>query len=623
MFLKWVIVFYNFFKILFIINILLTVGFSKSIDYSNEIEILYDLNENFNIKNLSLEKFEKIDSPALGYINGAVWSKLEINSSENKTKIFVNPRMNINIIDVYIFKDKELIHSFNLGNSRGTSKNSIYSKFSNFTIEMKNNSNYTIISKLKSRSTINVNWIETDQPTFIKFIMFDMIYWGIFFGLVISLIIYNLSIFKSLKDYSFLIYCFHGFFALIFQFATNGIFYQFNLYDNLKIFNSISWISSQFSVISILLFAILFFNTKIKMPKIHKILLFFIFVSLSMIALFIYSFFNVEIINTFRSFTKILSFSILFFVVFVAIIAIKEKIPGAIYYFIGHGIFLFTIIYQQFDGILNNSNLISIYIVSIGLLFDIIFLSLASSSKISILKSEKEKIEKLLITQSNFSSIGKTIGNLSHQWKIPVVQLSTLIMQIEATLWKSNNESKKDISFIISKMKNILEFMNDTIKNFNNFYLNSSKELNFIPSDEIKIVLDLLSAKSLYVSCEIIQKLDNSITIFGNKNAFANSCLTLIDNSLDIIKEKNIIAPKIEIILEENEDYVFLYIKDNAGGILITPIENIFEIFVSKKENSSGMGLAICKMLIETKLNGQIKAYNIDSGACFEIIIPK
>lgn len=168
MFLEWVIVFYNFFKILFIINILLTVGFSKSIDYSNEIEILYDLNENFNIKNLSLEKFEKIDSPALGYINGAVWSKLEINSSENKTKIFVNPRMNINIIDVYIFKDKELVHSFNLGNSRGTSKNSIYSKFSNFTIEMKNNSNYTIISKLKSRSTINVNWIETDHPTFIK-----------------------------------------------------------------------------------------------------------------------------------------------------------------------------------------------------------------------------------------------------------------------------------------------------------------------------------------------------------------------------------------------------------------------------------------------------------------------
>jgi len=64
-----------------------------------------------------------------------------------------------------------------------------------------------------------------------------------------------------------------------------------------------------------------------------------------------------------------------------------------------------------------------------------------------------------------------------------------------------------------------------------------------------------------------------------------------------------------------------LSICDNGGGIKINPNERVFETFVSDKEDGHGIGLAMCKVLVENKLQGNIKAFNQANGACFEIRI--
>lgn len=588
---------------------------------NKEIKILLDLNETYNMRNLPHEEFYSPEKLALGYVKGSVWSKLELHSKKNKNIILINPKININILDVYVFEDDVLIQSHNLGNYRTVSQNFTASKFSNISLELKENKKYTIISKLQSKSPIDATWFISYNNEFLLFIMYDTLFGGLLFGFVLSLIIYNISVYTSLKDSKYIAYSFHGLTTLLFQFSTNGVFYQFELYSNPIIFNSISWSLSQLSLMSILWFLILFFNTKKTMPLIHKFISILLVIIFLMLVLFIYSFFNVEIINSVRTFTKPFSLFILIFAFIVAIYGLKKRIEGSFYYFLGHGIFLFTIFYQQFGGVINQeTNLLSIYIVALGVLFDVTFLSLALGQRFKILKQNTEANQKLLVTQSGFSAIGRTIGNLSHQWKIPVSRMGSLLTQMEATLWKRDDKLKNELNEIIISMRESLNFMQNSISEFNNFYLNSNQKSRFNLSKEIENILNLLSAKIMYSDCSIEKNLDEKIELFALKNAFANVCLIIIDNALDIISQRKISHGKIVISISKENDKTVLTIEDNGGGIDIKPINKIFEIFISDKRNGNGMGLAMCKILVENNLEGTIDVFNNPNGTTFKIV---
>ncbi len=610
--------------------VFVTVSFSFELNefeghqnLNKHITIFYDANDQYTIQNLPKEQFETTDNLALGYVKGAIWSKLEFTSTSSAKILLINPKININTIDIYVFEENNLVKTHKLGNYRNIAQNSFSSKFTNFSLEMEPKKIYTIITKIKSKSPIDASWFISDTSTFLSFVMYDILFWGVFLGFIFSLIIYNLSVFISLKEYTYVAYAFHGLTALLFQFATNGIFYQFGLYDNPLIFNSVSWILAQLSIASILLFAVFFFNTKKTMPIIHAIILGLFLIVFGMIVLFLYSFFDVEIITIVRSITKPLSIFIILFVLLIAIIGVKKQMRGAWYYLLGHGIFLLAIVFQQFGGIINNeTSFISVYIVAIGILFDVVFLSLALGKNIKSLKYEKEKNEKLLISQSGFSAIGRTIGNLSHQWKIPVARLGSLITQIEAILWKRDDALKYELEEILTKMHSNLHFMQTSISEFNNFYLHSSQKMEFNLSNEIESIIDILGAKIMYTNATISKNLDRSIVIFGYKSAFANICLIIIDNALDILKQREITNGNITITLVQEGNSFKLIIEDNGGGISMEPITKIFDVFVSDKEDGNGMGLAMVQVLTNERICGKIEVRNSEKGALFEIKVP-
>lgn len=89
---------------------------------------------------------------------------------------------------------------------------------------------------------------------------------------------------------------------------------------------------------------------------------------------------------------------------------------------------------------------------------------------------------------------------------------------------------------------------------------------------------------------------------------------------------KNCIEEKVTKIFLSNQVYrntLQIIIKDNGKGIKDDDLPHIFERFyrsIEKKKNGSGIGLALCKEIIE-KHHGHIHAYN-DNGAVFEIFIP-
>ena len=103
-----------------------------------------------------------------------------------------------------------------------------------------------------------------------------------------------------------------------------------------------------------------------------------------------------------------------------------------------------------------------------------------------------------------------------------------------------------------------------------------------------------------------------------------NVMQNLIGNA---IKHCNLPQPEIQISSEEIDSAYLIKVKDNARGISENQLEEIFNIFRSIKTDDntqhSGVGLAICKNIIE-KHKGKISVESkVGVGSTFIIQIPK
>ena len=254
-----------------------------------------------------------------------------------------------------------------------------------------------------------------------------------------------------------------------------------------------------------------------------------------------------------------------------------------------------------------------IYILTIvTLLFEAIFIFLPLTKK---LKEEKIK-DKILQEQSKFAALGEMIAIIAHQWRQPLTQLNYNTIFLKK-LVKDENIKKE-----LENNEEIIHFMSDTIKNFEDFYKKSDNS-NFNPIISIEQVFKIVDNIIKLRDIKIIKEINSKIYIYGNSNSLAHVILSIIQNSLDAIKLREIQKPFIKITLIDSEKYILLSIEDNAGGIKETPLNKVFEPFTSKKKiPSTGIGLYMSKLIIEDKFNGKIIAENTKVGAKFTILLP-
>jgi len=236
---------------------------------------------------------------------------------------------------------------------------------------------------------------------------------------------------------------------------------------------------------------------------------------------------------------------------------------------------------------------------------------------ISMQDISKEMLkDKIMMQQAKFAALGEMIAIIAHQWRQPLAQLNFNCMYIRKKI--------KDPELIEETAKNeeIIQFMSETITNFENFYKHVDNTI-FNPLFSIKQTLVLLESSLKHYQIKLIQKNDSKMTIFGNSNSLSQVILSIIQNIIDIIKISEVKDPFIEITLEKSDKFVLLTITDNAGGIQGSLINDIFKPFHSNKNKlSTGIGLYMSKLIIENQFHGIINARNINNGAQFSIFLP-
>jgi len=232
---------------------------------------------------------------------------------------------------------------------------------------------------------------------------------------------------------------------------------------------------------------------------------------------------------------------------------------------------------------------------------------------------EKEKDQEFVIQQSKLAEIGEIFSSIAHQWKSPLVEITTIAQE---SFYSSNTSTKEDESYVKDIMTQV-DYMNKTINDFQNFIIPSNKKKVFDAKESFDSILQIINhnIKYNYIDMNIKVFENTNTNIYGYRNEFMQSALNIINNAKDELLKNDLKNRKINIEFYNKENKLFIIIQDNAGGIETSKLKKIFKPYYSTKKDGHGIGLYMAKVIIEDKMNGKIEVENINNGACFKMIL--
>ncbi len=239
-----------------------------------------------------------------------------------------------------------------------------------------------------------------------------------------------------------------------------------------------------------------------------------------------------------------------------------------------------------------------------------------------IISQQTKRIE----AQAKMAQMGDMISHISHQWRQPLSTISTAItslqLQKDLGILKDDYFSKTTDAIV----KNV-DYLGDTIRVFR----------DFLKEDKIKKKISMQSVLKMGLDISSSTLKDHHIKIYDNieykeqqmvnlvPGELIQVIINILNNAKDAIVEKGIKEGYVKIASKNKEKFVEISICDNGGGIPDDIIENIFDLYFTTKDKTkgTGLGLHMCKEIIENSMDGKIKAGNMEEGCCFYIQIPK
>ncbi|MGI4804863.1 MAG: sensor histidine kinase [Janthinobacterium lividum] len=390
----------NIFLIILIQLIVLVTNFNiyaKNINYKGgrlligkEIEVFEDRFNTYNLNNvLQSSKFQNNKQliPNFDISNSKFWIKFKVTNNYYQSNLFLEvDNALINICNLYTLKNNRLT----LLESFGTNK--IYNqrkyKYPDFIFDLNIPIDSTIsyVLEIKSNDQLLVP-ISLNSPQAIAELQNTKdIISGIHIGALLVMIFYNIFIYFSIRDKSYIFYVLYITFIGLTQITLTGYSYKYLFFNHPTIFKLCIVVAPSLAGISAVYFIKFFLNTKVLTPTLNKLL--YIIIFLYIIAL------SLRVVGQDQLSSRAIDITALFVAVIVYCIAIKLTMKNyrpAKFFLFAWSLFIVGLILF----VLRNLNILpdnsyTNYTMQVGTVLEVTLLSVALADKINIYKKEKE-----------------------------------------------------------------------------------------------------------------------------------------------------------------------------------------------------------------------------------------
>lgn len=231
--------------------------------------------------------------------------------------------------------------------------------------------------------------------------------------------------------------------------------------------------------------------------------------------------------------------------------------------------------------------------------------------------TELESTQKLLIRSEKLASIGRIAGEIAHEIKNPLMPIRICLDNTKEDI--EDGIYHGDMGMVDMAFESI-ERINYIVDSLRAFMGNKQVEnVQFAPIDLNKLLEQITSFNQRVLDdIRIETHLSQNPMILGNRFQLEQVFQNLIINARDAMPK----GGTLKISTYQHENTIVIQVEDTGKGIPKEVIENIFEPFISTKEDGNGLGLFISYGIIK-KHNGHIEVQStIGKGTIFTIHLP-
>ncbi|WOV87674.1 sensor histidine kinase [Sporosarcina oncorhynchi] len=622
---------------------------TQSIDVYSSLYLIKDLEKTMTIDGVAADENVSAFIPAeeleqkMGFFHTAKWLRFEVENDSDETEWLLELAFPL-IYEIRVYTKKELgLEELYVGGANYPfHTREIKHRHFIYKLDVPRGERKTYFIGVHSTGDLHPPIKLWNEAAFIEKTQQEFVILGVFYGMIIIMIFYNLFLFFSLRMKSYLYYVFVITCTLIGQMSINGMLFPY-LWPNSPTWNAMStpfWVS--LACVFILLFTRSFLETNRHIPGFKKFSCFLTLLNVLVIFALPFSLIlalNMMLFSTICTFTSVLT---------VAFISLKRGIRQARFFVAGWIVFLVGVLLTIFEraGLLPFM-VVTDYAGQTALVLEVALLSLALADKINILRDEKDKAEQKALESEALESANRELeklnenllvmgesrrnllANIAHELATPVTLFDSYIQALQEGIVSLDNAH---FTNLVADKINVLNRLINDLSDLSNLEAGQAS-MAFVDIDA-GIWLGQMIERFRFE----IEQLDRGFTSDCETGSLNNyQCKidrdrmhqvfsNLIRNAVKFTsKEKGMIS--VTAHLDEKHRLLVIQMKDNGIGIKEEDLSSIFERLYtdstgSANGNGRGLGLAIVREIIHAHQGRITVESEFGKGTIFSIALP-
>jgi signal transduction histidine kinase len=228
--------------------------------------------------------------------------------------------------------------------------------------------------------------------------------------------------------------------------------------------------------------------------------------------------------------------------------------------------------------------------------------------------------ERQLMEGEHARSMQELSASIAHEIRNPITAAKSLVQQMEEDPGAVQNVeyahvALEELSRVERSVSHLLRFARDEEMRV------STVRMADVVDSALETFRDRLERSGIALERHI----DADGEVVGDPEKLRRVVINLIGNAIDAIDESHTENGRIEVHLGENlaGSEVWLRIADNGPGVDELAVQKMFSPFYTSKEGGTGLGLPICKKLVDAH-GGTIEVDPANGGgAAFVVTLPR
>ncbi len=233
---------------------------------------------------------------------------------------------------------------------------------------------------------------------------------------------------------------------------------------------------------------------------------------------------------------------------------------------------------------------------------------------------EMQSLTERLVRQEKLATVGQISANIAHELRNPLGAIKQVVFYLGRLIEKGEvDKFNEKIDGCLKLINSELDIGDAVITNL--LDATRSKSLSPVLVDLEKLTHEAVNSSRLLSMLDIQFQLEpNPFFVFVDVDQFRQVIINLLTNVSQTGKQGVQATVRARVLLDINQ--TLIQVEDNGPGIEAGVIDKVFEPLFTTRQMGIGLGLSICKQIVENHCGTIVLSNKKAQGTVVEIQLP-